>query len=591
MFLTQQLFTVFGAPPLVYLMLLISGLDQQQGLDVAKLLLPPLTLVLGCAAPYFLIRLSVEHALATRPGEAPGRRLARILRVPSIVEAGSLIITLVTVSTFVGVAALRHGKSLWTVPWAIVALGLLMMMLLLQERVVFEDILRPHAVEEFHRAPTATPQGSGFLWPRQGWLLPYAFAVFVACSVVTTATIITTQVLSLYGSLQGQLASIRPEQFAPLLHDAVHELFHRSFTPMALVGSYLVLCAALAAWRMARHQTQAARHVQAAMEDLVRGQPRLPAWISTDEVGDLAAGTARILEQLRSLSGSLQDSARSLRNSAVRLGSSATQQTEVLTRQASALQETQVTAQEIKHTSVLASQRAESILAQTERADQLSVAGEAVLQQGMAGMQEIGEQVREMADSIRALNERARQIAHVTTLVKGLADRSNMLALNAAIEAVRSGEAGRGFAVVAREIRTLADQSIKATQKIGEILEDIDNAIGSSVSLMERGSERVTGSLRQLRDFSAHMQQISGIVRENATTVRQITAAVGQQDVGIAQIFQAVSELSKGMEQAMSQLQVSDGVLDEVRGVAEQVAGVVHSYGWQGKDEAAPPRP
>ena len=172
MFLTQQLYTLLGAPPLVYLMVLISGLDSEQGLEIARLLLPPLTLVLGCAAPYLLIYLSVRHALATVPGEAPGRRLARILRVPSIIEVGMLVITLVTVTTFVGVAALRYDKSLWTIPWALVALGLLMMMLMLQERIAFEDVLRPHAIEEFHRAPTVAPRGRGFLWPLRAGFCP-----------------------------------------------------------------------------------------------------------------------------------------------------------------------------------------------------------------------------------------------------------------------------------------------------------------------------------------------------------------------------------------------------------------------------------
>ncbi|MGZ3460513.1 MAG: methyl-accepting chemotaxis protein, partial [Archangium sp.] len=270
-----------------------------------------------------------------------------------------------------------------------------------------------------------------------------------------------------------------------------------------------------------------------------------------------------------------------LRSSAEQLGSFTAQQTEVMTQQATSLQETQVTAQEIKQTSVLALQKAEGVLRQTERADQLGVSGESALQQGLTGMQEIGSQVREMATSIRGLDDRARQIAHIITLVKGLADRSNMLALNAAIESVRSGEAGKGFGVVAREIRTLADQSIKATRDIGEIIQDLGNAIGSSVELMDRGSERVEVSLRQLRDFSTQMQQISSIVRENAASVRQITVAVGQQDAGIVQIFQAVNELSRGMEQTMSQLRASDDVLARVNNVAEQVSSIVDSYGWQ----------
>ncbi|HZI05334.1 MAG TPA: methyl-accepting chemotaxis protein, partial [Archangium sp.] len=150
-----------------------------------------------------------------------------------------------------------------------------------------------------------------------------------------------------------------------------------------------------------------------------------------------------------------------------------------------------------------------------------------------------------------------------------------------AIEAVRSGEAGKGFSVVAREIRTLADQSIKATRDITDILQDISDAILSTMNLMDQGSDRVEVSLRQIRDFSTQVQQISGIVRENASSVRQITVAVSQQDVGIAQIFEAVNDLSKGMDQTMNQLRASDDVLAQVRNVAEQVSNVVAGYGWR----------
>ncbi|HYO53026.1 methyl-accepting chemotaxis protein [Archangium sp.] len=581
MLLTQQLYTLFGIPPLVYLMILISGLDGAQALDVSKVLLPVLVPLMGIAVPYLVIYLTVRNALREVPGEPPGARLMRILEVPGAIDATTLVTTLASSGFFVGFSAFRHGKSLWTIPWAMVTIWLLVALLTLQERVWFEKILRPYALAEFHKNPGQMPRRYGFLWPRQVWFLPYAFAVFVACSLTSFASIVGRRAYDAYEILMGRLDTASPDQVVPMVRQAIQTLLDGSVLPLVLVGAYLLISSALAAWFLAQRQTEGTQSIQRTLEGLVYGKPRLPDWVSTDEVGDLSATTARVFEQLKSFSISLQSSAQSLRDSAEQLGLSTTRQTEVLTQQAAALQETQVTAQEIKHTSVLASQKADGILKQTERADQLSVSGETALQQGLTGMQEIGAQVREMATSIRSLDERARQIAHITTLVKGLADRSNMLALNAAIEAVRSGEAGKGFGVVAREIRTLADQSIKATRDIGDILQDLSDAIGGAVNLMEQGSERVEVSLRQIRDFSTQVQQISNIVQENASSVRQITVAVGQQDVGIAQIFEAVSDLSKGMDQTMSQLRASDDVLARVRGVAEQVSNIVDNYGWQ----------
>jgi methyl-accepting chemotaxis protein len=152
-----------------------------------------------------------------------------------------------------------------------------------------------------------------------------------------------------------------------------------------------------------------------------------------------------------------------------------------------------------------------------------------------------------------------------------------MLALNAAIEAVRSGEHGKGFGVVAREIRSLADQSIQATNHVREILQDISEAIRTTVSITETGSEKVESSLAQVRAFGDNIRQLSGIVRDNAAAVRQISAAVTQQNAGIGQIFQAVNDLTKMMDDTMQRLRTTDGATALLRSVAEQVSSLVGS--------------
>src|SRR5204863_3969142 len=159
--------------------------------------------------------------------------------------------------------------------------------------------------------------------------------------------------------------------------------------------------------------------------------------------------------------------------------------------------ETQATAQEIKQTSQLAAQKAESVLKVAEHADSVGRSGETAIEHSLGGLTDIRAQFQEVARCIRELNERTIQIGGITQTVKDLADQSNMLALNAAIEAVRSGEHGKGFAVVAREIRSLADQSIQATNRAREILEDISGSIRGSVAMTARSSQKIEGGLAQ----------------------------------------------------------------------------------------------
>src|SRR5262249_35269748 len=159
----------------------------------------------------------------------------------------------------------------------------------------------------------------------------------------------------------------------------------------------------------------------------------------------------------RELPGELEGSARRLAEAGNSLSSANDEQQRSVVRQASALQQTQVTAQEIKQVLALAAEKAQGVLEVAARAEELGKAGAAAVAQSLAGLGEI----RQIADDIRGriarLEERARLVEDITDSVKHLADQTNMLALNAAIEAVRAGEHGKGFAVVSREVRSLAD--------------------------------------------------------------------------------------------------------------------------------------
>jgi methyl-accepting chemotaxis protein len=299
---------------------------------------------------------------------------------------------------------------------------------------------------------------------------------------------------------------------------------------------------------------------------------------SHDEVGELAEAFRRMVEYLRDTTLSLQRGTRVLTDTVAELTSAAEQQEQSVSRQAAALQETQVTAQEIKQTSVLAAEKAEAVLQVATRAEELGLSGSQALRESVGGFQALRDQVTEMVERIARLYERARQIDNITQTVKDLADRSNMLALNAAIEAVHSGEHGKGFAVVAKEIRNLANQSITSTSQVRSILEDISRAILETVKLSEQGQARVEQGLRQARTSGESIQSLTGIVQDNVGAVRQIAGAVSQQNLGIQQIFTAVTDLSTMMNETVAGLQATQRVTRALREVAEQMQQVARSF-------------
>jgi methyl-accepting chemotaxis protein len=299
---------------------------------------------------------------------------------------------------------------------------------------------------------------------------------------------------------------------------------------------------------------------------------------SSDEIGELAAAFAAMVEKLKQVVGALQDSVRLLKQAGEDLGTSTVEQSETITRQATALQETQVTAQEIKQTSLLAAQKAETVLKLTEKADEVSSSGESAIESSLGGLTDIRAQVDEIARKIAQLSERTQQIGGITQTVKDLADQSNMLALNAAIEAVRSGEHGKGFAIVAREIRSLADQSIQATNRVREILEDISGSIRGAVAITEKGSQKIEGGLQQVRVSGENLKQLSNIVKDNSSAVRQIAAAVSQQNAGITQIFSAVTDQTKMMDETMRRLETTTAAAGVLKDLSQRVSDVVRGF-------------
>jgi len=274
----------------------------------------------------------------------------------------------------------------------------------------------------------------------------------------------------------------------------------------------------------------------------------------------------------------LKSSAGALGEAALDVRSTMQAQAQYIARQAATLQETQVTTQEIKQTSALAAQKAEAVLQVAERAEEIGHAGASSIERSLGGLSDIGRQAREVVDRMQQLSDSARQIGGITMTVKDLADQSNMLALNAAIEAVRSGEHGRSFSVVAREIRSLADQSIRATTQVGRVLGELTRSIGAAVSMTESSTQRMEAGIVEVTSSGEKLRALSGITRENVAAVRQIAAAVGQQNAGIAQIFAAVTDQMQQMERVRAGLEKTEQAADELGKVAATVSRTLERY-------------
>ncbi|MBO6945274.1 MAG: methyl-accepting chemotaxis protein [Altererythrobacter sp.] len=140
-------------------------------------------------------------------------------------------------------------------------------------------------------------------------------------------------------------------------------------------------------------------------------------------------------------------------------------------------------------------------------------------------------------NTISELAASAQEVGQIVELIQTIAQRTNLLALNASIEAARGGEAGRGFAVVASEVKELAMQTSRATEKIADQIESMQDTTGASVTA--------------LRSIASQVDQL-----EN--TAVAIASAVDQQSV-------AGQDLARSIELAAQATDAVSSHIDDVR--------------------------
>ena len=210
--------------------------------------------------------------------------------------------------------------------------------------------------------------------------------------------------------------------------------------------------------------------------------------------------------------------------------------------------ELEATARSMSGTAMQTNQRASTVAAAAEEA---SVGVGTVAAAAEELTTSIGEIARQVAQSskitglavvdaqrtngiVQALAEGADRIGHVVALITNIASQTNLLALNATIEAARAGDAGKGFAVVASEVKSLANQTAKATEEIGAQIAHIQSATKEAVEA--------------IRGITSIIQEVSAIAVSIATAVEEQGAATAEIARNVQQTAQAAREVTTNIE-------------------------------------------